>query len=100
MAVQFEVGLLLLANVYMTADAATLFFDLGEVRAFVPVAFRDGVVRDCVEARCFGGTAGHDSVCHAPDGGGVHAGAQRCENGTRRAEPAAGGLAEDPPKLS
>src|SRR5205807_1902731 len=99
MAVQVEVGLLLLANVYMTAGAATLFFDLGEVRALVPVGFRVVVVRDRVEARCFGGTAGHDSVCHAHDGGGVHAATQLCEDGTVRAEPAADSFAEDPPKV-
>src|SRR5580698_11425820 len=99
MAAQFEAGLLLLAKVYMTPGAATPCFDYGEVRTLIPVGLRVVVVRDCVEARCFGGTAGSDSVCHAHNGGGVHAAAQLREDRTVRADSPADSFGEGLPKV-
>jgi len=77
------------------AGATALFLDFGEVGALIPVGFGVVVIRDGVQARSFGGSAGDDGVSHADDGGGVHTAAEFGEDGTVGAEPAADGFTED-----
>ena len=83
----------------MIAGHAALFFDSGEIEAFVPIRcdLIGGVIvpGDGVEARSLGTSACDDGIGHADDGGRIHAAAELGEDGSIGTEPALDGFRKD-----
>ncbi len=79
----------------MEPDSAALFLDFGEIGAFVISGVRVVVPRDGIESGHFGGAACDDGICHADNGGGVHAATEVSEDGAVGTESPLDGFGKD-----
>src|ERR1700735_1849047 len=61
------------ADINVASAMAALRFDLGKVRALIPIGFGIVVVRECIEPRSFGCSSSNDGIRHAHDCRRIHA---------------------------